>query len=130
FGQFRYWFDKERNIKHEISTRYSPKKYQQEYRPVLGSSGVDAIGPGSLYQIDATIADVYLVSRFNRTHIIGRPVVYIVQDCFSRIIAGLYVGLEGPSWIGASMAIANSASNKVNFCSEYGIEIKEEEWPI
>lgn len=130
FGQFRYWFNKERNIKHEISSRYSPKKYQQEYRPVLGSSSTDAIGPGSLYQIDATIADVYLVSRFNRAHVIGRPVVYVVQDCFSRIIVGLYVGLEGPSWVGAAMAIANSASDKVKFCREYGVEIKEEEWPV
>jgi hypothetical protein len=130
FGQFRYWFNKERDIKHEISSRYSPKKYQQEYRPVLGSSSVDSIGPGSLYQIDATIADVYLVSRFNRAHIIGRPVVYVVQDCFSRIITGIYVGLEGPSWIGASMAIANSASDKVKFCREYEVEIKGEEWPV
>jgi len=61
---------------------------------VLGSSSTDAIGPGSVFQIDATVADVYLVSRFNRTHIIGRPVLYIVQDCFSKLIVGLYVGLR------------------------------------
>ena len=42
-----------------------------------------------------------------------------------RIITRLYVGLEGPSWIGASMAIANSASDKVKFCNEYEVEIKE-----
>ena len=130
FGQFRYFFEKERNIKREVSTRYSPKKYEQEYRPVLGSSSTDAIGPGSLFQIDATVADVYLVSRFNRTHIIGRPVLYIVQDCFSKLIVGLYVGLEGPSWIGAAMALANTAGNKVSFCSQYGIDIQEEEWPV
>jgi len=115
FGQFRYFFEKERNIKREVSTRYSPKKYEQEYRPVLGSSSTDAIGPGSVFQIDATVADVYLVSRFNRTHIIGRPVLYIVQDCFSKLIVGLYVGLEGPSWIGAAMALANTVGNKVSF---------------
>jgi len=82
---------------------------------VLGSSSTDAIGPGSVFQIDATVADVYLVSRFNRTHIIGRPVLYIVQDCFSKLIVGLYVGLEGPSWIGAAMALANTVGNKVSF---------------
>lgn len=130
FGQFRYFFERERNIKREVSSRFSPKKYEQEYRPVLGSSSTDAIGPGSLFQIDATVADVYLVSRFNRTHIIGRPVLYIVQDCFSKLIVGLYVGLEGPSWIGAAMALANTAGNKVSFCSQYGIDIQKEEWPV
>jgi len=129
FGQFRYFFDKERNIKREVSSRFSPKKYEQEYRPVLGSSSTDALGPGSVFQIDATVADVYLVSRFNRKNIIGRPVLYIVIDCFSKLIVGLYVGLEGPSWIGAAMALANTARNKVSFCSQYGIDILEEEWP-
>ncbi|HAZ38153.1 MAG TPA: DNA-binding protein, partial [Clostridiaceae bacterium] len=28
FGQFRYWFEKERNVKKEITSRYSNKKYQ------------------------------------------------------------------------------------------------------
>lgn len=130
FGQFRYWFEKERNIKKEISTRLSPKKYEQVYRPVLGSSGVEAMGPGSIFQLDATLADVYLVSRYNRNWIIGRPVVYAVIDVFSRMVTGIYVGLEGPSWIGAMMAIANAAGNKVAFCKEYGIEITEEDWPV
>lgn len=44
FWQFRYWFEKERNIKKEISTRFSTKKYEQEYRPILGSSTTEAMG--------------------------------------------------------------------------------------
>lgn len=129
FGQFRYWFLQERNIKKEISTRFSPKKYEQEYRPVLGNTSMEAIGPGSVYQIDATVADVYLVSRFNRVHIIGRPVLYIVQDCYSRMVAGIYVGLEGPSWIGAAMALANAVRDKSDYCKEFQIGIGQGEWP-
>jgi hypothetical protein len=129
FWQFRYWFEKERNIKKEISTRFSPRKYEQEYRPVLGSSSVEALGPGSIFQVDATLADVYLVSRYNRNWIIGRPVVYAIIDVFSRMVAGIYVGLEGPSWNGAMMAIANAAGDKAAFCKEYGIEITEQDWP-
>ncbi|WP_164907503.1 hypothetical protein [Clostridium septicum] len=49
---------------------------------------MDVSGPGSLYQIDATVADVYLVSEFNRNWIIGRPVLYMVLDSFSRMIVG------------------------------------------
>lgn len=130
YGQFRYWFQKERDLKKEISTRKSAVKYEQSHRPIIGNSTVEALGPGSIYQIDATIGDVYLVSRFNRNWIIGRPVIYTVMDVFSRMIAGLYVGLEGPSWLGAMMALSNAAADKVAFCKEYGIEIEEEEWPV
>lgn len=94
----------------------------------MSSSTAEVYGPGSRYQIDATVADVYLVSRFNRGWIIGRPVIYVVIDVFSRMVAGVYVGLEGPSWLGAMMALANAASDKVAFCREYAISISEEDW--
>ena len=129
FGQFRYWFEKERNIKKEVSSRKSSKKYEQSHRGIVGDSTSEAWGPG-FFEIDATVGDIYLVSRYNRDWIIGRPVIYFIIDRFSRIIAGMYVGLEGPSWAGSMMALANAASNKKLFCQEYGIEIEEEEWPV
>jgi len=128
-SQFRYWFEKERNFKREISTRKSTKKYQQNHRGLLGDSTIEAIGPG-YFEIDATVGDIYLVSRYNRNWIIGRPVIYFIIDRFSRMIVGMYIGFEGPSWAGAMMALANCASNKKLFCEEYGIEVEEEDWPI
>lgn len=127
--QFRYWFQKERDIKKEIKSRRSLKKYEQSHRAIIGDSTMEALGTGSIFQIDATIGDIYLVSRFNRNWIIGRPVIYQIMDVFSRMIVGLYIGLEGPSWNGAAMALANAAMNKVEFYKEYGIEISEEEFP-
>lgn len=127
--QFRYWYEKEQNLKKSIEARKGKRKYQLQHRAVTGKSDSDVIGPGSKFQIDATIADVYLKSHYNRDWIIGRPVIYFVIDVFSRVIAGVYVGLEGPSWIGAMMALANAFSDKISFCKEYGIDISEEEWP-
>ncbi|MDJ0742537.1 MAG: DDE-type integrase/transposase/recombinase [Xenococcaceae cyanobacterium MO_167.B27] len=127
--QFRYWYDKEhRDIKKTVSSRRGSRAFALEHRAILGNSQQETIGPGSRYQIDATIADVYLVSKYNRNWIIGRPVVYVVIDVFSRMITGVYVGLEGPSWLGMMMALVNAATDKVKFCAEYGIEITEEEW--
>ena len=76
-----------------------------------------------------TIADVYLVSSFDRNLIIGRPVVYGVIDVYSRLMTGIYVGLEGPSWVGAMMALDNMVKNKVDFCTQYDITIDESQWP-
>ena len=129
-GQFKHYFYNHRNIKKEITSRISSKEYLQIGRGVIGNSTVMANGPGDIFQIDATIADVYLCSSIDRNRIIGRPIIYYFIDVYSRMITGIYVGLEGPSWIGASMAIINAASNKKEFCSEYGIDIADEEWKV
>ncbi|WP_350343884.1 Mu transposase C-terminal domain-containing protein [Proteinivorax tanatarense] len=129
YNQFRYWYQKQRDFKKEVRLRRGAKKYEQQNRSVLGNSTSEALGPGSIYQIDATIGDVYLVSQFNRNWVIGRPVIYGIIDVFSRLVVGIYVGLEGPSWTGAMMALANAAMDKVQFCKKYGIEITEKQWP-
>ncbi|MBC9784295.1 DDE-type integrase/transposase/recombinase [Heliobacterium chlorum] len=128
-GQFRYWYEKEFNIQEMIIARKGVKNYLKDHRSLTGRSDQEVIGPGSKYQIDATVADVYLVSRYNRNWIIGRPVIYAIIDVFSRMVAGLYVGLEGPSWAGAMMALTNTASDKTKFCKEYDITIDHHLWP-
>ena len=127
--QFRYWYKKQQDIEASFTKREGARRFALKRRPVLGSSTKMAFGPGSIYQIDATIADVYLVSSLNRSQIIGRPVVYVIIDALSRMITGLYVGLEGPSWLGAMMALANATSDKKAFCRKYGISISDEDWP-
>lgn len=72
--------------------RMGAKRYDKDMRGLLGTSNAQVIGPGSRYQIDATISDVYLVSRLDPSLIIGRPVVYVVIDVFSRLITGIYIG--------------------------------------
>ncbi|MBW4462667.1 MAG: DDE-type integrase/transposase/recombinase [Nodosilinea sp. WJT8-NPBG4] len=130
--QFRYWYKVEHqsDVEKTIKSRKGSKNFSLNNRAILGTSKGETRGPGSRFQIDATIADVYLISQYNSNWIIGRPVIYVVIDVFSRMIAGIYVGLEGPSWLGAMMALANAAADKVNFCREYGIEITEEDWPV
>ncbi len=128
FRQFRYWYEKERDLESSLKRRLGATRYALTRRPVVGDSTQMANGPGSLYQIDATKDDIYLVSRTDRNRIIGRPVVYLVQDVFSRLIAGIAVTLEGPSWLGAMLALENTASDKNPFCQEFGID-DVEWWP-
>lgn len=129
FEQFQYWSNKDHLRLEDKRKRLGAKLYDKDLRGLLGTSNAEVIGPGSRYQIDATIADVYLVSRLDPNLIIGRPVLYVVIDVFSRLIVGIYIGLEGPSWVAAMMALANTAMDKVAFCSQYGIDIEPEDWP-
>ena len=127
--QLRYWYRKNRDQKKEVSKRTGEAKFELTGRAITGRSDYQMMGPGAKYQIDATVGDIYLVSQFDRKDIIGRPVMYFVVDSYSRIVTGMYVGLEGPSWAGAMMAIENAASDKVSYCAAYGITITEDEWP-
>lgn len=129
FSQFNYWLEQDHDRLEIKRERLRPRIYDKDLRGLLGTSTAEVWGPGARYQIDATIADVYLVSRTDRKKIIGRPVLYIVIDVFSRMIVGIYVGLEGPSWVGAMMALSNTASDKQNFCKQSGREIDAEDWP-
>ncbi|MBL0230045.1 MAG: DDE-type integrase/transposase/recombinase [Moraxellaceae bacterium] len=128
-GQFGYWFRKEQDELNIKRKRLSSRVYDKDMRGLTGTSTAEVWGPGARYQIDATIADVYLVSRFNRERIIGRPVLYVVIDVFSRMIVGMYIGLEGPSWVGAMMALANTVADKVAYCAHFGKTIEPDEWP-
>ena len=128
--QFKYYYYKNRNFKAEIIAISGETAYESDNRPTLGDSTRKAFGPGSIYEIDATVGDIYLRCYLNRKLIIGRPVIYIVVDVFSRMIVGFSITLEGPNWSGAKLALENAFSDKVDFCKKFGIEITEAEWPV
>src|SRR3546814_1806704 len=108
--------------------RHGARRHALENRAVLGTSQHLSKGPGDLFLIDATIVDLYVLSSIDRRRVVGRPVLYFVIDHFSLMIVGFYVGWEGPSWMGALMALENAFTAKVSFCSRYGTEIEPHEW--
>ena len=101
--------------------------YQRNECPVFGSASAWRNVPGS-YQMDATQADIYLVSRHDRSKVIGRPYIYLAVDTATQLIAGIYVGLECDE-SAVMLCLANAAQDKVEFCREHGIEIAPAKWP-
>lgn len=101
--------------------------YQRNKRPLFGSamSWRDKIGA---FQMDATQADIYLVSRLDKSAVIGRPNIYMAVDTVTQLIAGIYVGLDAGEQAVIN-CLANAAMDKVEFCQRYGIDIKPDEWP-
>lgn len=127
--QFFYWYRRNKDILKEVKSREGEKSYNLNNRAELGRTETHVYGPGMATQIDATTADIYLVSRDDRTAIIGRPTMYFLMDSFSHIVTGMNISLEAPSWDNAAKTILNSIENKVDFCRRYGVEITEDEWP-
>lgn len=129
WSQFRHYFYGNNLHKdpQKIIAREGLTKYQRDHRPAWGSSAGWRPQPGS-YQMDATQADIYLVSRKDRSIVVGRPYIYMAVDTATHLIAGVYVGFSCDET--AVMAcIVQATMDKVGYCARYGIEITPEQWP-
>ncbi|MCX2827252.1 hypothetical protein ORL93_16070 [Bacillus sp. DHT2] len=128
YAQFAYWA-KKLTSSHKVSIkRLGEKEHNLTQRAILGKSNDYVYGPGSLYQIDSTIADVYVVSSNNYNAIIGRPTLYLVVDVFSRMIVGFHVDTRSASLEMARLALYCAVSDKVEYCGNLGISIEPGEW--
>ena len=129
WSQFRHYYYNKGYHKdpQKVIAREGLTKYQRDHRPAWGTSAGWRAQPGS-YQMDATQADIYLVSRQDRSIVVGRPYIYLAVDTATHLIAGAYIGFDCDET--AVMAcIEQAAMDKVAYCARYGIEITPEQWP-
>ena len=123
-----YYYRKKYHKKSQNSiARDGLSNYQRNERMIVGSAAAWKTDIG-YYQMDATQADIYLVSRLDKKEVVGRPNIYMAVDTYSHLIAGIYVGFDA----GESAVIAclvNAVEDKPTFCRRYGIEITPEQWP-
>jgi len=127
--QMRYFFNREYGIHNTLKNRINAIQYNKDVAPLTSTVNTNAIGPASRIEIDATIADIFLVSDHDPNKIIGRPTVYTVKDTFSRLFAGYYIGFQNPSYATAILALASAMLGKVEHCKQFGFEITSEQWP-
>ena len=127
--QFRYWYQKSGRVLRDKKARMGASKYEKDNRVLLGSSTEHNLNIGGRYQIDATDMNVCCVSDLNRSILVGRPVLYLVTDEFSRLIVGYYIGFEEPSWVAAMVALNSTVADKVELCAKLGIHIDDDDWP-
>lgn len=129
FWQFKYFYERDFNRTIRLKKRSHQIEYLKDTRPLVSTTNSQVLGPGSRYQIDATIADIYLISDSDRACIIGRPTVYFMIDEFSRMVTGMYVGLENPSYVTSMQVLRIAMCDKVEYCKNFGREIRSEDWP-
>lgn len=127
--QMLHFYKREYQQVEALKKRVPVAIYNKDIRPLHSTANTQVLGPGSRYEIDATIADIYLVSDSERGNIVGRPVVYMVIDVFSRMIAGFYIGFENASYASAIQALYMAVTDKVAYCRELGFDIESEDWP-
>ena len=127
--QFKHFYGREFPKVTQLTARSNPILYNKDIRALHSTVNTQVLGPGSRYEIDATIADIYLVSDSDRACIVGRPTIYFVVDVFSRMVVGFYIGFENASYVTAMQALQVAMTDKVELCKQYGYEVTSEEWP-
>ncbi|WP_018277471.1 Mu transposase C-terminal domain-containing protein [Teredinibacter turnerae] len=127
--QLSYFYDREYSNIEKLKVAVPDIVYKKDVRPLHSTATMHATGPGSRFEIDATIADVILVSDHDRNQPVGRPTVYIVIDVFSRFVVGWYIGFENPSYEAAIQALHMALTDKNHIFKDLEIETDSFIWP-
>lgn len=123
FDQFRYVVNKGITALDRFVHRTTKSHFQRTLRGLHGCSRDGVLGPGHVYAIDSTVADVFLRSGIDRTLFVGRPIVYWVVDVWTTAIVGVYVCLAAPSWRQAKCALFCTVAGGELLTRLYGFEV-------
>jgi putative transposase len=107
-----------------LRTRSNAKLSRARFDPKPGQYG-EALAPLSVVQIDHTGMDVFVVDQESRCEI-GRPIVTLLIDVFSRMVLGFFITLDRPSAMSVALSVVHSIFPKESWLRIRGIE---NEWP-
>ena len=128
-SQFKRWGPMPKGNKEAWEALLGRNQWEMEYRALLGTALDSTTAAGQLAMCDATSADRHLVTGVSRLRPIGSAVQLIIQDVFSSIISGVYLGLDAPSGEIALLTVLDSATSNVDTCRRFGVDIEPDDIP-
>ncbi|MDR7093954.1 hypothetical protein [Hydrogenophaga laconesensis] len=127
--QVKYLIKKAVPVHEGHAKRVGDADYRNNIAKSDGSVHDDTVGPGDVYELDATIVDLWLVSRYERSVIVGKATLYLVVDRSTDLIVGFYLSYGKPSWEGARRAILSISSDWEALCKMAGVPYDAADWP-
>lgn len=94
-----------------------------------GKGSLVAMGPGEIYEIDATGGRIFLVDSKEPHEVLGTPLIYLLVDRWSRFIVSIYVTLRPASWEEIRYALLIAFTSRKRRFAALGINVDEERWP-
>lgn len=129
FRQF-YYYCTNNITKEEIDAIKTSRQEQRNNKRLLLSDNLNGIqGPWDCFEMDEVEVDLSLVSVDNPAKVVGRPIVYVMVDVYTRLIAAVSVAFDNNSVLGFTNCLMNLADDKVEYCQKYGLTIDENLWP-
>lgn len=129
-NQFRNFYRTYKKFPERLQARTSSITYNKDKRSLHGNVYDIVDGIGKIYEIDSTKAGVYLVSEEDRTKIVGQPVLYAVSDVYSKMIVGVYVGIESAQFASAAAALVNAMGDKAAYLEKNSDHLSANDWDV
>lgn len=127
--QIGYLIAKVKPLSAAWKARNGAAQYANNHAPRTGTVMDDTLGPGDVYEVDATLVDLYVVARAHRAKVIGKATLYLVIDRSTRLIVGFHLSLENPAWAEAVHAILSIAGDWKALCKRLRIPYDARDWP-
>ncbi|WP_178372258.1 DDE-type integrase/transposase/recombinase [Pollutimonas bauzanensis] len=123
--QFRYYVNENLQLTDDLARNL--RKYERN----PGRTGsVRAAGPGEVYEIDATGGRIFLVTDEENPVTVGKPIIYLIIDRWSRFVVSVYLSLRPPSWSEVQYALLIAFTSRTKRFASMGVDIDDERWPI
>lgn len=129
-NQMIYYIRKHTTKKQRDIAKTSHTEYRNNQRLLVSDNLYNVHGPGDVVEIDEVEMDVSLVSEADPTKVIGRPIVHVMIDIYSRMIIAVSVSLENNSVLGLTNCLINLAEDNKALCRRFGLELKDGLWGI
>ena len=127
--QFYYYANKRLSAEEKLAANTTDRDMRNNHRILTSDNVYEVYGPGDLFEVDEQEFDVRLVSERDRSIEIGKPVLYLMIDVFTRKIMGYSVGFDNNSVNGIKNCFLNLMEDKVALCAKYGFAISPDLWP-
>lgn len=103
-----------------VAAREGLKAARDKHGTLLGPHD-EPRWPFQRWEIDHTVADIYLVDEETRLPT-ARPILTLVIDAFSRMIVGFHISLRPASTLSVALALTQAVLPKDQFLRSHGIE--------
>lgn len=127
--QVRYLLNKTLGPSETFRKRVGEADHDNNHAAATGSVFDDCLGPGDVYEIDATIIDLFVVAEADHKTIIGKPTLYLVIDRETRLIVGFHISLENPQWEEAKQAVLSICGDWEALCKRLGVVYRPDAFP-
>ena len=124
--QFTYFYRKHKRLQTFYISRNGLKSYQMNNRPLLGNGVQEFAQSVGVGMADSTTCDIYLCDD-GGTQLVGRPILTAIVDAYSGLCYGYTLGWSN-SRNSLRELLLHCITNKVEWCREFGIDIKEGDW--
>lgn len=108
-----------------LKRRHGSKAARYKLKPMVGH--VTAALPLDLVQIDHTPANVLVVSDDDLRREIGRPILTMAIDIYTRIILGFHLSFEPPSSVTTALCLTHALLPKDEWLESIDLDVS---WPF